>query len=83
MGCADELEASRHSLRALFRDERRGLSPEHADWQIFYRHHSWNDLEHREEHGALFNAPRRRASRPIRATERHRTHRHESGECDP
>lgn len=28
--------------------ECRGLCPEHADWKIFYEHHSWDDLEHRE-----------------------------------
>lgn len=28
--------------------ERRGRCEEHAEWKIFYRHHSWDDLEHRE-----------------------------------
>ncbi len=28
--------------------ERRGRCEEHAEWKIFYRHHSWDDIEHRE-----------------------------------
>lgn len=25
--------------------ERHGLCPDHADWKIFYRHHSWSEFE--------------------------------------
>ncbi len=28
--------------------ERGGRCEEHDEWKIFYRHHSWDDLEHRE-----------------------------------
>ena len=29
--------------------ERRGLCEGHADWKIFYRHHSWSEFEQYEE----------------------------------
>ena len=32
-------------VRVELPQESHGLCPEHADWKIFYKHHSWNESE--------------------------------------
>lgn len=32
-------------VRVELPQESHGLCPEHADWKIFYQHHSWNESE--------------------------------------
>lgn len=32
-------------VRVELPQESHGLYPEHAEWKIFYRHHSWNSTE--------------------------------------